>query len=82
MKKHTWYFFLAYFVFNAGEYTYIEGNFWISILLDIGNRIEINVLTSNFILLGTQLLFELAWYPEIFFLQQIKSMKHVFCLYS
>ena len=34
----------------------MEGNFWISILLDIRNWLEINVLTSNFIWLGAPLL--------------------------
>ena len=34
-------------------------------MLDVGNWNEINVLTSNFIMLSEQLSFELAWYHEI-----------------
>ena len=44
----------------------VEENFWISILLDVRNWNKINVLTSNFILLGAQLSFELAWYHGLF----------------
>ena len=43
----------------------IEGNFWIDILFDVRNWNEINALTSNFIMLGAQLSFELTWYPQI-----------------
>ena len=34
----------------------VEQDFWMSILLDVGIGLEINVLTSKFILLGDQML--------------------------
>ena len=40
----------------------IEQNFWMSILLDVGIGLEINVLTSKFILLGYQMLSEICFY--------------------
>ena len=38
-----------------------------SILLDVGIGLEINVLTSKFILLGDQMLGEMGCHPEICF---------------
>ena len=38
-----------------------------SILLDVGIGLEINVLTSKFILLGNQMLGEMGCHPEICF---------------
>ena len=38
----------------------IEQDFWMSILLDVGIGLEINVLTSKFILLGDQMLGEMG----------------------
>ena len=38
-----------------------------SILLDVGIGLEINVLTSKFILLGYQMLGEIGCHPEICF---------------
>ena len=67
-QPHSWRVFYAAFSFK------IEGNFWISILLDVGNWNEINVLTSNFILLGDQLSFELARHPEIQLCSQTKCL--------
>ena len=45
----------------------IEQDFWMSILLDVGIGLEINVLTSKFILLGDQMLGEMGCHPEICF---------------
>ena len=45
----------------------IEQDFWMSILLDVGIGLEINVLTSKFILLGDQMLGEIGCHPEICF---------------
>ena len=45
----------------------LEQDFWMSILLDVGNGLEINVLTSKFILLGYQMLGEMGCHPEICF---------------
>jgi len=59
----------------------IEQDFWMSILLDVGIGLEINVLTSKFILLGDQMLGEMGCHPEICFyvlfyiIKQRKSMK-------
>ena len=46
---------------------HVEQDFWMSILLDVGNGLEINVLTSKFILLGYQMLGEMGCHPEICF---------------
>ena len=46
---------------------YIEQDFWMSILLDVRIGLEINVLTSKFILLGDQMLGEMGCHPEICF---------------
>ena len=43
----------------------IEQDLWISILLDVGIGLEINVLPSKFILLGYQMLGEMGCHPEI-----------------
>ena len=45
----------------------LEQDFWMSILLDVGIGLEINVLTSKFILLGDQMLGEMGCHPEICF---------------
>ena len=45
----------------------VEQDFWMSILLDVGIGLEINVLTSKFILLGDQMLGEMGCHPEIYF---------------
>ena len=45
----------------------VEQDFWMSILLDVGIGLEINVLTSKFILLGDQMLGEMGCHPEICF---------------
>ena len=43
----------------------IDLDFWMSILLDVGIGLEINVLTSKFILLGYQMLGEMGCHPEM-----------------
>ena len=43
-----------------------------SILLDVGIGLEINVLTSKFILLGYQMLGEMGCHPEICFYRFLK----------
>ena len=45
----------------------LEQDVWMSILLDVGIGLEINVLTSKFILLGYQMLGEMGCHPEICF---------------
>ena len=45
----------------------VEQDFWVLILLDVGIELEINVLTSKFILLGYQMLGEMGCHPDICF---------------
>ena len=47
-----------------------------SILLDVGIGLEINVLTSKFILLGDQMLGEMGCHPEIcFYIRRERTFK-------
>ena len=48
-----------------------------SILLDVGIGLEINVSTSKFILLGDQMLGEMGCHPEICFYIAMKVRSHV-----
>ena len=50
-----------------------------SILLDVGIGLEINVLTSKFILLGYQMLGEMGCHPEICFYEIYDQVKCEFC---
>ena len=52
---------------TEGNYNQLEQDFWMSILLDVGIGLEINVLTSKLILLGYQMLGEMGCHPEICF---------------
>ena len=51
----------------------IEQDFWMSILVDVRIRLEINVLTSKFILLGYQMLGEMGCHPEICFYDRMNN---------
>ena len=53
-----------------------------SILLDVGIGLEINVLTSKFILLGDQMLGELGCHPEICFYAYLddSQVKNIFSM--
>ena len=53
----------------------IDLDFWMSILLDVRIGLEINVLTSKFILLGDQMLGEMGCHPEICFYDFIQFDK-------
>ena len=46
-----------------------------SILLDVGIGLEINVLTSKFILLGDQMLGEMGCHPEICFYRVFRGYR-------
>ena len=49
-------------VSDQSDFLSVEQDFWMSILLDVGIGLEINVLTSKFILLGYQMLGEIKEY--------------------
>ena len=52
-----------------------------SISLDVGIGLEINVLTSKFILLGYQMLGEMGCHPEICFYVEAESRREKIYLY-
>ena len=64
--------------YQAPNVGHIEQDFWMSILLGVGIELEINVLTSKFILLGYQMLGEMGCYTEICFYQFCLHVKHQF----
>ena len=57
----------------------LEQDFWMSILLDVGIGLEINVLTSKFILQGDQLLGEIKDYKVQDMTVNTKSHKRLTC---